>query len=164
MTTVRSRQSSPNDYRALADMELSRMARLGQLTILVASVMMTSVIGLLGVTEPSLPVQARIVFAMMGVIGLCSSAFVLRASSHRRALLARDRVIACRTAVALAATIVLVASIIGLAKGIPSAFAIAGFGVLLLGGAVALLRQENRKLSALTARRRALELQLKGGG
>ena len=164
MITVRSRQSSPNDYRALADMELSRMARLGQMTILVAFVMMTSVIALLGVTEPSLPLRARIVFGAIGVIGVCSSVFALRVTSHRRALLARDRVIACRTAVALAATIVLGASMIGLVKGVPSAFAVAGFGVILLGGTIALLRQENRKVSALTARRHALELQLMGRG
>jgi hypothetical protein len=49
-------------------------------------------------------------------------------------------------------------------KGIPSAFGVAGFGVLLLCGAIALLRQENRKFAALTARRHALAQQLKAGG
>ena len=38
---------------------------------------------------------------------------------------------------------------------------IAGFGVLLLFGTVALLRQENRKFAVLTARRHALAQQLK---
>jgi hypothetical protein len=89
---------------------------------------------------------------------------MLRAASNRGALLAWHRVIGCRVAVALAATIVLGASIIGFVKRIPAAFAVAGFGVILLGGTIALLRQENRKFAALTARRQALAQQLKAGG
>ena len=126
--------------------------------------MMCGVIGLLGVTEPSLPLRARIVFAVIGAIGVSSSVFALRTLSYRRALLAWHRVIGCRMAVAVAAMIVLGASIIGFVKGIPSAFGVAGFGVILLCGAIALLRQENRKFSALTARRHALAQQLKAGG
>ena len=89
---------------------------------------------------------------------------LLRAASKRRARLAWHRVIGCRVAVAFAAMIVLGASIIGFVKGIPAAFVVAGFGVILLSGTIALLRQENRKFSALTARRHALAQQLKAGG
>ena len=164
MTTSRHRHGVPNDLLALADTELSRASRLGQLTLLVIFVLMSGVIALLGATEPSLPPRARIVFAVIGAIGVFSSAVAFRALSARRALLARYRVMACSMAVAVAAVIVLSAWLIGLAKGIPAAFAVAGFGVILLGGTIALLRQENRKLSALTARRHALAQQLGVGG
>jgi hypothetical protein len=164
MTTPRHRHGAPNDLLALADAELSRASRLGQVALLLVFVLMSGVVGLLGVTEPSLPWRARIVFAVIGAIGVFSSVFAFRALSNRRALLARHRVIACRMAVASAAVIVLGASVIGFAKGVPSAFGVAGFGVILLCGTIALLRQENRKLSALTARRHALAQQLKAGG
>jgi hypothetical protein len=88
----------------------------------------------------------------------------LRAASNRRALLARHRVLGGRVAVAFAAMIVVGASIIGFLKGIPAAFVVAGFGVILLGGTIALLRQANRQLAALTRRRHALAQQLKAGG
>jgi hypothetical protein len=93
-----------------------------------------------------------------------SVTLLLRAASNRRALLAWHRVIGCRMAVAFAAMIVLGASIIGFVKGIPAAFVVAGFGVILLCGTIALLRQANRQFAALTARRHVLAQQLKAGG
>jgi hypothetical protein len=91
-----------------------------------------------------------------------SVTLLLRAASNRRALLARDRVMGCRMVVGLAAMIVVGASIIGLVKDMPAAFVVAGFGVILLGGAIALLRQAHRQLAALTARRHALAQQFEG--
>ena len=61
MIAVRTRQSSPKDLLALAETELSRVARLGQVTLLLAFVVMVGIIGLLGITEPSLPSRARAV-------------------------------------------------------------------------------------------------------
>jgi hypothetical protein len=164
MNTLRHRQSSLDDLLALADTELSRAARLGQVALLLAFVVMIGIIGLLGITERSLPLRARIVFAVIIAIGVFGTVFALWALSNRRALLARHRVIGCRVAVAFAAMNALGASIIGFVKGIPAAFVVAGFGVILLCGTIALLRQENRKFSALTARRHALAQQLKAGG
>ena len=164
MNPSRHRQSTPNELLALADRELSRASRLGRVMLVLVSTMMCGVIGLLGVTEPSLPSGARIAFAVIGAIGVFSSVFALRALSNRRAMLAWHGVIAGRMAVAFAAMIVLGTSIIGLVKGIPAAFGVAGFGVILLCGAIALLRQENMKFAALTARRHALEQQLKAVG
>jgi hypothetical protein len=164
MIAVRTRESSPKDLLALAETELSRVSRLGQVTLLLAFIAMIGIIGLLGITEPLLPSRARVVFAAITAIGVFGTVSVLWTLSTRGAVLARHRVIGCRVAVAFAAMIVLGASIIGVVKGIPSAFAVAGFGVILLGGTIALLRQENRKFSALTARRHALAQQLKAGG
>jgi hypothetical protein len=164
MNPSRHRHSSPDDLFALADRELSLASRLRDWTLLVAFVVMIGVIGLRGVTEPSMPPRARIVFVVIIVIGGLGTVFALRALSNRRALLAWDRVIGCRVAVALAAMIVLGAAIIGFVKGIPAAFGVAGFGVVLLCGTIALLRQANRQFAALTARRHALAQQLKAGG
>jgi hypothetical protein len=164
MIALRHRQSSPDDLLALADTELSRASRLGQVTLLLAFVVMVGIIGLLGITEPSLPSRARVVFAVIIAIGVFGTVSALWALSNRRALLAWHRVIGCRVAVALAAMNVLGASIIGFVKGIPAAFVVAGFGVILLCGTIALLRQANRQLAALTARRHALAQQLKAGG
>ena len=164
MIASRQRQISPNDLRALAETEISRVARLGQVTVLLAFVMMVGIIGLLGITEPSLASRARVVFAAITAIGVFGIVSALWALSTRGALLARHRVIGCRVAVAFAAMIVVGASIIGFLKAIPSAFAVAGFGVILLGGTIALLRQENGKFAALIARRDALAQQLKAGG
>jgi hypothetical protein len=164
VNTSRHRQSSPDDLLALAETELSLASRLGQVTLLLAFVVMVGVIGFLGVTEPSLPSRARIVFAVIIAIGLFGTVFALRALTKRRALLAWHRVIGCRVAVAFAAMVVLGASIIGFVKGIPAAFVVAGFGVFLLCGTIALLRQTNRQFAALTARRHALAQQLKAGG
>lgn len=161
MNTSPHRQSSPHNLLALADAELSLAARLGQVALLHAFVVMIGVIGFLGVAEPSLPSRARIVFAVIIAIGVFGTVFALWALSTRGALLAWHRVIGCRMAVAFAAMIVLGASIIGFVKGIPAAFVVAGFGVILLCGTIALLRQENRKFAALTARRHALAQQLK---
>ena len=164
MIALRARQSSPDDLLALADLELSRASRLGQVTLLLAFVGMVGIIGLLGITEPSLPSRARVVFAAITAIGVLGTVSALWTLSTRGVLLAWHRVIGCRVAVAFAAMIVLGASIIGFVKGVPSAFGVAGFGVILLGGTIALLRQENRKFSTLTARRHALAQQLKIGG
>jgi hypothetical protein len=164
MIPVRTRESSPEDLLALAETELSRVSRLGQVTLLLAFVVMVGTIGLLGITEPLLPSRFRVVFAAITAIGVLGTVSALWTLSTRGVVLARHRVIGCRVAVAFAAMIVLGASIIGVVKGIPTAFAVAGFGVILLGGTIALLRQENRKLSALTARRHALAQQLKAGG
>jgi hypothetical protein len=148
---------------ALAETELSRVARLGQVTLLLAFIVMVGIIGLLGISEPSLPSRARVAFAAIIAIGVLGTVSTLWTLSTRGAVLAKHRVIGCRVAVAFATMIVLGASIIGFVKGIPFAFGVAGFGVILLAGTIALLRQENGKLSALTARRYALEQQLKAG-
>jgi hypothetical protein len=164
MNPSRQRQSSPDDLLALADAELSLAARLGQVTLLLAFVVMIGVIGFLGLTEPTLPPRVRFAFAAVIVIGVFATGFALRALTSRHALLPWHRVIGCRMAVALAAMTALGAAIIGSVKGIPAAFVVAGFGVILLWGTIALLRQETRKFAALTARRRALAQQLNAGG
>ena len=155
------RQGSPPDLFALVDRELSLPIRLGRLALIVVLLVTTGTIGLLGVTEPSLPMMARLAFAAIIALGVSGSVLALRTLSGRHALLASHRVIGCRMAVAFSAIVVLGASLIGFATGVRAAFAVAGFGVILLGGTIALLRQAQREFAALTARRHALAQQLK---
>jgi len=151
----------PDDLLALVDTELSAGSRLVLVSLLVASAMATVAVGIKGLTTPALPLAGRIAFAMISALGVLSIVLGLRTLSRRGALLARQRVIAGRIAVASAAIVVLASSLIAWAKNIPAAYYVAGFGVFLLAGTIALLRQENRKLAALNARRHALAQQLK---
>lgn len=154
-------KGAPDDLHAMVDTELSAGSRLVLVSLLVASAMATVAVGIKGLTTPALPLAGRIAFAMISALGVLSIVLGLRTLSRRRALLARQRVIAGRIAVASAAIVVLASSLIGWAKNIPAAYYVAGFGVFLLAGTIALLRQENRKLAALNARRHALAQQLK---
>ena len=155
--------STLDDLLALADTELSLAARLGQLTLLLAFVTMIGVVGFLGVSEASLPSRVRMLFGAIIGIGAVGAAVALRTLTSRGALLARQRVVAGQVAVGLSALVALGAGIIGFVRGIPAAYAVAGFGALLLAGTVAVLRQENGRLAALTARRRTLAEQLNRG-
>ena len=152
---------APDYLIALVENELSEGARLGRIALLVTAAMATAAVGLLGGANSSLPSSARMIFGLIGAIGVLSSASGLRTLSNRGALLARQRVTAARTGVALAAGVTLAALVIGWANSLPAAYFLAGFGGILLVGTLALLRQEHRKLATLTARRHALAQQLK---
>jgi hypothetical protein len=163
MIMSRPRQSLPQDISALVDRELSLTARLGQLVLVLVLLVTSGTIGVLGMTQPSLPVGARVTFAAILALGVLGSAFALGTWSRRRALLARQRVVGCRVAVALSAIVAIGPAILGYRTGEPAAFAVAAFGIILLGGTIALLRQAQQQLAALTARRHALAQQLEIG-
>ena len=91
---------APDYLIALVENELSEGARLGRIALLVTAAMATAAIGLLGGTNSSLQPSARMVFALIGAIGVLSSGLGLRMLSNRGALLARQRVTAARTGVA----------------------------------------------------------------
>ena len=160
MTSSRHQPGAPDYLLALVETELSFPSRLARGTLALVLAMMAGAIALRAVTEPALPSRARVAFAVIGGLGVFSSVYGLRMLTSRGALLAWHRVIAARIAVGLAAMVVLGGSIIGYLTGILAAFVIAGFGLVLLLGTIALLRQENRKFAALTARRHALAQQL----
>ena len=153
-------KSAPDDLLALVDTEVSAGSRLVIGSVLMAAAMATVAVGIKAVTTPSLPPTGRIAFTMIALLGVLSIVAGVRTLNTRGALLARQRVIACRIAVATAAIVMLAAWIIGWAKNIPAAYFVAGFGAFLLLATMALLRQENRKLAALIARRHALAQQL----
>jgi hypothetical protein len=151
---------SPEDLLAMVDTELSAPSRLVIVSVGVAAAMATVAVGIKAVTTPAVPLVARIAFVVIAALGVLATIVGLRMLSKRGALLARQRVLAGRISVASAATVALGAAIIGWTRNSPAAYWVAGFGVLLLFATMALLRQENRKLAALTARRQALAQQL----
>jgi hypothetical protein len=148
------------DVRKLLDKELSRPSRIGYVTLLVASLIMTVVIASLWLTEPVLPARARVAFALMTVIGLSWTAFAGWVLTTRRVLLGRDSVVAGRMAVTFTTTFVIGALTVGYLGAGSAPFAAATMGLGLLAGAIALLVRAHRRVARLTARRDALEREL----
>jgi hypothetical protein len=107
-----------------------------------------------------LVVRCQLAFGVMIGIGLSWVAFALWVLTHRRLLLARHRIVAGRMAVTFTALFLAGALAAGYQSGARAAFAAAALGIVMLGAAVAMLLQAHRAFDRLTARRRALELEL----
>jgi hypothetical protein len=152
---------SASVLQRLADAELSVRSRLGHVALLLVALMMTSVIGALWLTEPALPRHTQLAFGMMMVIGLSWAAFALWVLTHRRVLLARHSIVAGRMAVTFTALFLMGALAVGYETGGRTPYTAALLGVVMLGGAVAMLARAHRTFARLTARRRALEVALR---
>ena len=153
-------RSAPDSLLALVETELSFGSRLVIASVVAAAAMATVAVGIKAVITPALPLTGRVAFALIAALGVLAMVVGLQALNRRGSLLARQRVIAGRIAVASAAIVMVAAGIIGWAKSIPAAYFVAGFGAFLLLATMALLRQENLRLAALIARRKALAQQL----
>jgi len=151
---------SASALQRLADAELSVRSRLGHVALLLVALMMTSVIGALWLTEPVLPWRTQLAFGIMMVIGLSWVAFALWVLTHRRVLLARHSIVAGRMAVTFTALFVTGALAVGYETGGRAPYTAAVLGAVMLSGAVAMLVRAHRTYARLTARRRALELEL----
>jgi hypothetical protein len=147
----------------LARTELSRGARLGHVLLaLVASAMTIVVVSLL-LTEPALPARTVAAFGLLAVIGmgwLAYSVWVLRA---RRVMLARQRVVAGRLAVAFTGAFTAGCVVLAAAAAVPAAWPAAAMGGVLLAVAFVLWRRAGAAHAALLARRAALERTVAGG-
>ena len=151
---------SPDDVRALVDGELSLVARVGYVGLLLVSLMMTAGLGSLWVTELGLPLRAHVAFGVMVLIGVSWAIFALWVLTRRRVLLASHHVIAGRmsvvfTSVFLTGCLIMVAIVGGAASYVVSAIA-----VLMLGCAVAVLVRARRLRARLIHRRQTLEREL----
>jgi hypothetical protein len=146
----------------LVDAELSAVSRFGYLALLLASLAMSAVTGALWLTEPALPARTSIGLAVITAIGVSWTAFAIWVLTRRRVLFARHSIVAGRMAVTFTSVFVAGALAIGLTSGGRAPFAAAGLGVLMLGGAVVILRRAHRDFDRLEARRRALEAGLAG--
>jgi hypothetical protein len=151
---------SLDDLRRLLDKELSRPSRIAYVTLLLASSIMTVVVASLWLTEPVLPMRARVAFGMMTVIGLSWTAFAVWVLTRRRVLSGHDSVVAGRLAVTFTTAFVLGALTLGYTGGGTAPYAAAALGLGLLAGAIALLVRAERRVARLTARREALEREL----
>ena len=154
---------SASALQRLADAELSVRSRLGHVALLLVALMMTSVIGALWLTEPALPRRTQLAFGVMIAAGLSWAAFALWVLARRRVLLARHGIVAGRMAVTFTALFLAGALAVGYETGGRAPYTAAGLGVVMLGGAVATLVRAHRTFARLTARRRALELELSRG-
>jgi len=157
MTT---RMESLAMVRKLAQGELSVKARLGYVALLLASSAMTAVMVSLWLTEPVLPLRTQLAFGAMTLIGISWVALSIWALSARRALLARDHVIAGRMSVAFTALFLAGAIAAVLMGGKAAAFGAAAMGAVMFAMALRVLAGARRRYEALSARREALEREL----
>ena len=144
----------------LADHELSLGTRLGYVALLLASMMMSTVIGALWLTEPALPVRTQAAFGVMLTIGASWIGFAIWALATRAVLLARQRVVASTMALVFSAVFAGGATAVALSQNSSAAYGAAAVGLLMTATAAAMLAGARRKLAALLARKEALERQL----
>jgi hypothetical protein len=148
------------ELRRLVAAELSLTARLGYVLLLLAALTMTTIVTALWLTEPVLPVRARIAFAVLDVIGASWMVFALWVLTRRRALFARDSVIAGRMAVTFSSVFVVGALATGAVTGDRAPFAAAALGVVMVAVAAIQLSRANRAVARLRDRREALEREI----
>lgn len=141
----------------LADAELSLRVRVAHIALLLVSLLMTTSIVSLWLTEPSLPIRTHVAFGAMTVIGLAWTMFAARVLTERRVLYARHRVIAGRMAVTFTAAFVVGALAIVWTRESAAGYVAAGIGAMMLVAAVLLLRRWQRTLAQLIERGRVLE-------
>lgn len=144
----------------LADRELSVKARFGHVALLLAALTMSTVVGSLWLTEPSLAPRTAFAFAVMTAIGLCWAGYALWVLASRRVLLSFQQVVATRMAVSFCSAALAGALALAIGGGQPAAWPAAGVFAAMLIIAAALLARARRNLHRLSERRAALERQL----
>jgi hypothetical protein len=154
-----STHASP-DLPRLLDAELSRSSRFRHVALLLVSLTMAIVVASLWLTEPALPTRTQAAFGLMIVIGLSWAAFAVWVLIARRTLLGRDSIVAGRMAVSFTTMFIVGALTLGYMNGGTAPYAAAAMGLGLLAAAVALLVRAQRRVTALTTRREALEREL----
>lgn len=138
--------------------ELALPSRVRYVALLLVSIAMASIVGALLVTESALPMRTRVALAVMLVVALCWIGFSCWVLSRRRVLYLRHRMVAGRMAVGFSVLFSLVCVLLGgLKQGGDWWVAGAGCGGAMLITALALLVRSSRAVSALAARRIALE-------
>jgi hypothetical protein len=151
----------PASLQQILDAQLSRRSRLGYVALLLVSLAMAGIVGALWLTEPVLVARAQVGFAVIVGIALAWSAFAIWTLATRRPLLGQDRVIAGRMAVAFTSIFAVSAIAFALADGRPASYGAAATGLAMLGAAAAALTSARRHVARLTARRQALERELR---
>lgn len=149
--------SSVAALERLARTELSLGARLGHVVLaLVASAMTIVVVSLL-LTEPALPPRTVTAFGLLAGIGVGWVSYSVWVLNARRVMLARQRVVAGRLAVTFAGVFAGGCVLLAVVTDAPAARPATAMSVVLLAVALALWRRAEGALSALIARRDALE-------
>jgi MFS family permease len=144
----------------LARGELSVKARLGYVALLLASSAMTAIIGSLWLTEPYLPLRARLAFGAMSLIGVAWVTLAVWALTTRRVMLARDRVIAGRMSVTFTGLFLAGAIVAVVMTGAVAAFGLAATAIVMFVIALLVLSGARRRFAELAAQREELEREL----
>jgi len=151
------------DVQRLAAIGLSVRARIGYVTLLMASVLVATAVGSLWATEPALPLRTRAALGVITLMAVGWSVFAGWVLRTRRVLFGRDRVIAARLALTFSTVAALGMAALGYwgARGDAMYYAAlvnAGFAM----AAWVLLRRARRHVERLTARRRDAQARMDG--
>lgn len=140
--------------------ELSTAPRVAHALLLAAALSGTVVTLSLFITEPDLPLRTRAAFAVLSLIGMGWAGYAVWVLTQRRVLYVRQQVVAGWMAVSFTSVFTLGALAIGVGSELPVGFVAAAMGLAMIGAALVLLSRAQRRLAALTAKRRALEMQM----
>jgi hypothetical protein len=145
------------EVRRLSNSALSLKARLGYVALLLLAIGITTVIGSLWATEPSLPVRTHMAFGAMCLIGVSWVALAVWVLRARRPLYARDRVIAGGMAVTFTSLFLAGAVAAVVIANNAAAYAVLVTGAVLWAVAIRVLVSARRRFAELSQRRAALE-------
>jgi hypothetical protein len=162
VTALRPDSAVVADLERLARTELSMGARLGHVALGLVSCAMTIVVVSLWLTEPALPTRTVAAFALLAGMGIGWVIHSLWVLSVRRVLLARQRLVAGRMAVAFAGTFTAGCVLLGATSTVAAAWPASAMGLVLLCGAIALWWRAHAAHARLLARRDALEREMAG--
>lgn len=143
--------------RRIAAAELSPRSRVAHGVLLAVALAMTMIVAALWLTEPVLPLRARIALAVLTAIGATWTGYATWVLTRRRILFARQRVLAGWLALVFTTIFTAGAFTTGIASGAPAGFAAGILGLGLVTVSAVLLAQARRRLSTLQDRKRALE-------
>ncbi|MDQ3418744.1 MAG: hypothetical protein M3541_08190 [Acidobacteriota bacterium] len=94
---------SVQEIQRLAAAELSLPSRVGQVLLLMASLLMAAAVGSLWATEPSLPLRTHAAFGVTVTSAVSWAAFAVWVLARRRVLFGADRVLASAIGVTFSA-------------------------------------------------------------
>jgi pimeloyl-ACP methyl ester carboxylesterase len=140
--------------------ELSLAARIGYVALLLAGLASAGVSGSLLIGERGLPARTIAALIVITAVGLSWAAFAAWTLAHRRALLAKQELIASYMAVAFTALFTAGAAAVGWSTQMEASWLAAGTGLVMLGVAGALLMRARRRVAELRSRRAELERRL----
>ena len=144
----------------LARTELSLRARLGLVLLALVASAMTAVVVSLWLTEPNLPRRTTTAFGMLTLVGFGWVAYSIWALRARRVMLARQRVVAGRLAVAFTGAFAAGCLVLAFTTAANAAWPASAMGIVLLAIALVLWRRAEAAHARLLARRETLEREL----
>ncbi|HEX5214555.1 MAG TPA: hypothetical protein VFV98_03780 [Vicinamibacterales bacterium] len=147
---------SADDVAARLTDELSTPRKIRLVALILLALGVSGAVGSLLLTEPGLPLRTQAAFGAIVAIGASWVGFGVWALSTRRALYARQQVVATRLALVFG-LLYTIGCLVLLASGVRAAGAAAAFGGVLTMIAWWLQRRASDRLAGLLARRQALE-------